>query len=214
MLSRDRLPPQHLEAERGVLGSILLDNEVMHDIVVFLRTEDFYRDAHQIIYAAISELYDKNKGIDAVTLAEELKLRGQFDAVGGDDTLTEIVTSVPHAANGKYYAEIVKQKATNRQLIESATEIIRDGYSNQFTAQELLESAERKVFAIAEDQVRGETLEIKDVVTPGDGPDSSPGRIGRSRRHWPRNGIDRRRRHHPGIPARAAHYRGGKAQHG
>ena len=160
----DRLPPQHLEAERGVLGSILLDNEVIHDIIVFLRAEDFYRDAHQIIYAAIRELYDKNKGIDAVTLAEELKLRGQFEQVGGDDTLTEIVTSVPHAANGKYYAEIVKQKATNRQLIESATEIIRDGYSNQFTAQELLESAERKIFGIAEDQIRGETLELKDVV--------------------------------------------------
>jgi replicative DNA helicase len=160
----DRLPPQHLEAERGVLGSILLDNEVMHDIVIFLRTQDFYRDAHQVIYAAIRELYEKNKGIDAVTLAEELKLRGQFDQVGGDDTLAEIVTSVPHAANGKYYAEIVKQKATNRQLIESATEIIRDGYSNQFTAQELLDSAERKIFSIAEDNVRGETLEIKDVI--------------------------------------------------
>jgi replicative DNA helicase len=160
----DRLPPQHLEAERGVLGSILLDNEVIHDIIVFLRPEDFYRDAHQTIYAAIRALYDKNKGIDAVTLAEELKLRGQFEQVGGDDTLTEIVTSVPHAANGKYYAEIVKQKATNRQLIESATEIISDGYSNQFTAQQLLDSAERKIFAIAEDQIRGETFELKDVV--------------------------------------------------
>jgi replicative DNA helicase len=160
----DRLPPQHLEAERGVLGSILLDNEVMHDIVVFLRAEDFYRDAHQVLYAAIRDLYDKNKGIDAVTLVEELKLRGQFEQIGGDDTLTEIVSSVPHAANGKYYAEIVKQKATNRQLIEGATEIIRDGYSNQFTAQELLESAERKIFSIAEDQIRGETLELKDVV--------------------------------------------------
>ena len=148
----------------GCLGSILLDNEVMHDIVVFLRAEDFYRDAHQVIYAAIRDLYDKNKGIDAVTLAEELKHRGQFEQIGGDDTLTEIVSSVPHAANGKYYAEIVKQKATNRQLIESATEIIRDGYSNQFTAQELLESAERKIFSIAEDQIRGETLELKDVV--------------------------------------------------
>jgi replicative DNA helicase len=160
----DRLPPQHLEAERGVLGSILLDNEVMHDIVVFLRAEDFYRDAHQVIFAAIRDLYDKNKGIDAVTLVEELKLRGQFEQIGGDDTLTEIVSSVPHAANGKYYAEIVKQKATNRQLIEGATEIIRDGYSNQFTAQELLDSAERKIFAIAEDQIRGETLGIEDVV--------------------------------------------------
>ena len=163
MLS-DRLPPQHLEAERGVLGSILLDNEVMHDIVVFLRAEDFYRDTHQVIYAVIRELYDKGNGIDAVTLAKELKLQGVFDKVGGDDMLSEIVTSVPHAANGKYYAEIVKEKATSRQLIEGATEIIRDGYSNQFTAQELLEGAERKIFGIAEDQIRGETLELKDVV--------------------------------------------------
>ena len=71
---------------------------------------------------------------------------------------------MPTAANARYYANIVKEKATNRQLIESATEIIRDGYSNQFTAQELLEAAEHKVFAIAEDQVRGETLELKDIV--------------------------------------------------
>src|ERR1700689_1753085 len=108
----ERLPPQHLEAERGVLGSILLDNEVLHDIVIFLRAQDFYRDAHQVIYAAIRDLYDKAKGIDAVTLAEELKLRDQFEQVGGDDILTEICESVPHAANGKYYAAIVKEKAT------------------------------------------------------------------------------------------------------
>jgi len=160
----DRLPPQNLEAERSALGSILLDNEVLHEVVSFLRVEDFYRDAHQVIYAAIRDLYDKGKGIDAVTLSEELSKRGQFEQVGGDDILTEIVQSVPHAANGKYYAGIVKEKATNRQLIESATEIIRDGYSNQFTAQELLESAERKVFGIAEDQIKGETLQINDVL--------------------------------------------------
>jgi replicative DNA helicase len=160
----ERLPPQNLEAERSVLGSILLDNEPLHDIVIFLRADDFYRDAHQVIYAAIRDLYDSNKAIDAVTLAEELKKRNQFDQVGGHDILTEIVESVPTAANAVYYANIVKEKATNRQLIESATEIIRDGYSNQFTAKELLEAAEHKVFSIAEDQVRGETLELKDIV--------------------------------------------------
>lgn len=160
----ERLPPQNLEAERSVLGSILLDNEPLHDIVMFLRADDFYRDAHQVIYGAVRDLYDHGKAIDAVTLAEELKKRGQFDQVGGHDILTEVVESVPTAANARYYANIVKEKATNRLLIESATEIIRDGYSNQFTAQELLESAERKVFSIAEDQVRGETLDLKDIV--------------------------------------------------
>ncbi len=160
----DRLPPQHLEAEQGVLGSVLLDNEIMHDIAGFLRVEDFYRDAHQIVFSAFRDLYDQGKGIDAVILADELKRRDQFQRIGGDDALAEIVESVPHAANGKYYAEIVKEKAIQRRLIDSATEILRDGYSNQYTAKELLESAERKVFAIAQDQIRGATLELKDVV--------------------------------------------------
>jgi replicative DNA helicase len=162
--SGDRLPPQNLEAERSTLGSILLNNEPLHDIVMFLRAEDFYRDAHQVIYASIRDLYERGKAVDAVTLAEELKRRGQFDAVGGHEILTEIVESVPTAANAKYYANIVKEKSTNRQLIESATEILSDGYSNQFTSHELLEAAERKIFSIREDQVRGETLEIKDII--------------------------------------------------
>jgi replicative DNA helicase len=160
----DRLPPQHIEAEQSLLGSILLDNEVLHEIIPFLRAEDFYRDAHQVVYAAIREMYDHNKGIDAVTLAEELIRRDQFEQVGGDEMLALVTGIVPHAANAKYYAEIVKEKATNRQLIEGANEIIREGYSNQLTAQELLDSAERKIFAIAEDSVRGETLELKEVV--------------------------------------------------
>ena len=78
--------------------------------------------------------------------------------------LLEIANSVPHAANAKYHAEIVRQKSISRQLIQSATEIIRDGYSNLFTAQQLLESAEQKIFTIAEDQIRGETHEIKQVL--------------------------------------------------
>ena len=131
---------------------------------MFLRADDFYRDAHQVIYSAIRDLYEAGKGIDAVTLAESLKQKGQFDAVGGHEIIAEIVESVPTAANAKYYANIVKEKSTNRQLMDSATEIIRDGYSNQFTAKELLEVAEHKIFSIAEDQVRGETLELKDVV--------------------------------------------------
>jgi replicative DNA helicase len=160
----DRLPPHNLEAEQGVLGSILLENEVLHDVIGFLRIEDFYRDTHQVMYSAIRDMYEKRKGIDAVTLADELKRRGQFEQVGGNDALAEITGSVPHAANGKYYAEIVKEKSVNRQLIEYATEILREGYSNQFTADALLESAEKKIFGIAEDQVRGDILELNEVM--------------------------------------------------
>ncbi len=160
----DRLPPQNLEAEQGVLGSILLDNDVLHEIVTFLNIQDFYRDKHQILFQAILDLYDQGKAIDAITLADELSRRDQFQAVGGDETLAQILDTVPHAANGRYYAEIVRQKAIARQLIESANEILRDGYSNNYTAEELLEAAERKIFNIAEDQTKGDTVELKEVV--------------------------------------------------
>jgi replicative DNA helicase len=161
----DRLPPQNIEAEKSLIGSILLDNDVLHEIIPMVGVADFYRDAHQVIYEAIRDLYDLSKGIDAVTLADELTRRDQFQKIGGDETLREIVDFVPHAANAKYYAGIVREKSISRQLIDSATEIIRDGYSNQFTAQDLVEGAERKIFAIAEEQIQGETLELKDVVT-------------------------------------------------
>jgi len=161
----DRLPPQNLEAEKSLLGSILWDNEVLHDVVGIIRVEDFYRDTHQVIFAAIRDMYEGRKGIDAVTLAEELEKRGQFEFVGGNEMLAEITGAVPHAANGKYYAEIVRQKSINRHLIEYATEIIREGYSNEYTGEQLLESAEKKIFSIAEDQVRGDVVEINEVLT-------------------------------------------------
>src|SRR4051812_44571994 len=160
----DHLPPQNLEAERSVLGGILLDNEVLHDVAQFLTPEDFYRDAHQLIYRAISDLYSQGKAIDAVTLADEMTRRDHYRQVGGDEMLLEIASSVPHAANAKFHAEIVRQKSIARQLIQSATDIIRDGYSNLFTAQQLLETAEQKIFTIAEDQIRGDTHEIKEVL--------------------------------------------------
>lgn len=161
----DRIPPQNLEAEQGVLGSILLDNDVLHDVISILDVEHFYRDAHQVIYRAIRELYDLGKAVDLITLAEELTRRDQFKAIGGDDLLSQILGTVPHAANAKYYAQIVRQKAISRALIEGANEILREGYSNNFSSEELLEAAERRIFTIAEDKVKGETVELGDVVT-------------------------------------------------
>jgi replicative DNA helicase len=160
----DRLPPQNLDAERGVLGAILLDNDVLHDIISILTVDDFYRDAHQIVYRAIREMYDESKAVDAVTLADELVRRGQYKQIGGDDLLAEIANSVPHAANARYHADIVRQKSVSRQLIQTSTDLIRDGYSNLYTSQQLLETAEQKIFAIREDQIKGELHELKVVL--------------------------------------------------
>ncbi|MBV8554804.1 MAG: replicative DNA helicase [Planctomycetaceae bacterium] len=161
----DRLPPQNIEAERGLLGSILLDNDVLHDVIGLITVEDFYRNSHQVIFRAIRDLYDLGKAIDAITLVDDLIRRDQLQAIGGHEAISQILNSVPHAANAKYYAGIVREKAISRLLIDSANEILRDGYSNNFTAEQLLESAERKIFDIAEDQTKGDTVEIRDVVT-------------------------------------------------
>jgi len=163
-LPEDRLPPQNLEAELGVLGAILLDNDVLHEVVPILKVDDFYRDNHQILYRVIRDLYDLGKPIDAIILADELRRLDQYEKVGGDEMLADIL-NLPHAANAKYHAQIVRQKAVVRELIESANEILREGYANNLTSDELLEAAERRIFNIAEEQAIGETVELRDVVT-------------------------------------------------
>jgi replicative DNA helicase len=160
----DRLPPQNIEAEKGVLGGILLDNDVLHEVIPILKVDDFYRDTHQVIYRTIRDLYDLGRAIDPITLIEELERRDQFQLIGGHDALSEILS--PHfvAANARYYAEIVHQKAIGRRLIESANQILRDGYSNNFTAGELLEKAEQQIFEIAGDEIQKDTVELLHVL--------------------------------------------------
>ena len=161
----DRLPPQNIDAEQGVLGGVLRDNEWLHEVVLTLRPEDFYRDSHQIIYRAIRDLYDKHRPVDAIILADELARRDEYDRIGGDEALAQLLDSVPHAANTKYHALIVREKSVARQVIEGANEILREGYSGTITADDLLESAERRIFQINEEHATGETVEIRDVVT-------------------------------------------------
>ncbi|WP_422927344.1 replicative DNA helicase [Singulisphaera sp. PoT] len=160
----DRLPPQNIKAEQGVIAAALLDNEVLHDVVSLLKVDDFYRETHQAIYRVIRDQYDEGKAIDVITLSDELSRRGEFESIGGHEALVEILGSVAHAANAKYHATIVREKSVQRRLIESANEILRDGYSDTFTAEDLLEKAERLVFSIADDQTQGDTVELSSVV--------------------------------------------------
>lgn len=163
-MTRDRLPPQNLEAEAGVLGSILLDNNVIPDVLLACGADDFYRDAHRLIFLAIRDMFEAGRPIDAVTLNDELTRRDEIVRIGGADYLAEILAGVPHAANAKYYAQIVRQKAVTRGLVEAATETLTECYSNSFTAEELLEASERRVFAIARDNVQGTTAKIGPVM--------------------------------------------------
>jgi hypothetical protein len=147
-IQADRLPPQNLEAERGVLGAILLAPDRIAEIMPILAVADFYRAPHQQIYGAMLDLYARGIPPEAISLCDELTRRDQFEDLGGDDTITEIVQSVPHAEYATYHAGIVRERSISRQVIDVATEIIRDGYSNQFTAPELVDRAGRALRGI------------------------------------------------------------------
>src|SRR5262249_32054327 len=126
----DRLPPHSPEAERSVLGSMLRDPAVIDDIdsEVSLRVEHFYADSHQKIYDGIRCLHEKLVPVDLITLAEELKQRGHIEDIGGYGYLGELWDAAPTAANAKYYAQIVRERAIVRNLIHAGTEILRDAY--------------------------------------------------------------------------------------
>lgn len=160
----DRVPPHSIEAEQGVLGSMLLDNEAIGEIVQLLNDESFYQDRHQRIYRAIIEIYDAAKPVDPMILREELKRREELDDIGGTAYLVELEQAVPTAANAVYYARIVKEKAAARHLIHAATQIVRDSYAETQTAAELLDSAEKKIFQIAQDQMTGQTYQLAEIL--------------------------------------------------
>jgi len=154
----DRLPPHNREAERSILGSMLRDNNVINDVVRFIRADNFYLDAHRTIYQAMVALYnDRHQPVDLVTLAEFLREQQQIDNIGGYPYLGELWDAAPTAANVVYYSRIVRDKAITRQLIRSSTEILRDAYEQATPADELLETAERKVLEIAELGVTDQT---------------------------------------------------------
>jgi replicative DNA helicase len=164
----NRLPPQSLEAERSVLGSMLRDNTVITDLTHngLLHAEDFYADAHQKIFAAIEAIHDKGgKPVDVVILAEELKQRGQIEDVGGYPGLIDLWDAAPTAANAEYYAKIVRDKALVRGLIHVSTEVLRDAYDQVMPADQLIESAERKVLDIAEKGITGQTWTLEQAIT-------------------------------------------------
>ena len=144
----DRLPPQSLEAEKAVLGSILHDPLVCDDVALILRPDDFYADAHQKIYRHLLAMHDEGKRIDILLLRERLVQEGDFEAVGGAPYLAEVAQAVPYAANATYYADIVRAKSTLRDLIHASTEILRDAWDPTIEPRELLGHAEEKIFGV------------------------------------------------------------------
>ncbi len=160
----DRLPPQNAEAEQCVLGSILLSRDAIGTAVEMLRPEDFYQDAHQIIFRAVTKLWEKNRSVDVVTLAEALRQEGQLDRVGGATYLSTLARAVPTAANVQHYAEIVEAKSMLRGLIATGTEIVGWAYDSTDDPRTLLDRAEQLIFEIARHRMRKPFAELKELL--------------------------------------------------
>lgn len=163
-----KLPPQNLEAEQGVFGAILQDNEVIPIVLTIVQARDFFRDAHQVIFRAVVHLYESGVAVDCITLHEELTKRDQVHAIGGDTYLGQLLTSVPHAANAKFHAEIVREKSLSRATIELGQEMVRDGHSGKYTSEELWQRASERIVEVP---TGPGLIEIEDDLGPRPWPD-------------------------------------------
>lgn len=151
-----KVPPHSQEAEQSVLGALMLDNRSWDHIADRINVQDFYRSDHQLIFEAMSYLVEQHKPLDVLTIAEALKARDQLIAVSGETYLYELAKNTPSAANIIAYADIVRERAILRQLIEVGTDITQDGFNpDGRDIKELLDKAEQRVFNIAESRVRG-----------------------------------------------------------
>ncbi|ADO59359.1 replicative DNA helicase [Paenibacillus sp. SEL3] len=160
----DRIPPQNLEAEQAVIGSILLQSEALITAMERVQTEDFYDKAHQMIYEAMIELGESGQPIDLVTLTSKIQDKGQLEDIGGVSYLAKLAHGVPTAANVDYYAQIIEEKAMLRRLIRAATQIVSEGYSSGEDVAGMLSDAERKIMEISNGRSGSGFIAIRDVV--------------------------------------------------
>ncbi len=145
-----RVPPQSLEAEQATLGAMLLERTAIEKACELLRPEDFYREAHKLIFQAASDLADRNEPVDLTTLAAELESRGQLEQAGGRPYLASLLDAVPTAAHVEYYARIIEEKAILRRLIGAGTEIVEECFGEVESAEEVVDRAEAAVLSVAQ----------------------------------------------------------------
>ena len=163
-MSLEKIPPQNLEAEMAVLGSMLIDEDAISVAIESLDRDSFYNDTHKRIFEAVLDLYNANKAVDLITLTDTLKRNGVLDEVGGVSFLTALVNSVPTAANISHYTNIVKEKSTLRNLINSATRIVSLCYESEDNVSEVVDNAERLVFEVSDSRPQSSYLHLKEII--------------------------------------------------
>ncbi|MCA8986944.1 MAG: replicative DNA helicase [Planctomycetaceae bacterium] len=158
-------PPTNVDAENSVLGCIMLVNDTIDQVLGVITADQFYDDANRRIFGTISAMYERgDRGIDAVTLANELERAGMLETIGGVAKLLDIMETVPHAAHAEYYAKIVREKWLHRQLIYTCNEILKEAHHSSDDINDILARAEQKVFQIAEQQESLAKIDMKSIL--------------------------------------------------
>lgn len=163
--NQPKIPPQNVDAEASLLGSILIDSDAIVKVADIVDDGDFYDERHGRIYKAVKALYNNHKPIDVLTLSNELKSKQQLDDVGGAQYLTELTNFVPSAAHAVEYAQIVSSKALRRRIIQASQDIINLGYSEDKPVRDLIESAESKLFRISSEHVKQDVVSLENILS-------------------------------------------------
>jgi replicative DNA helicase len=159
-----RTPPQDNDAEQSVLGAMLLSKDAIADVIESIRGVDFYRPAHELVYDAIVDLYGRGEPADAVTIAAHLGRRGELGKVGGAPYLHELVAGVPIAANAGYYAEIVREKAILRRLVDAGTKIAQLGYAGEGQVDDTVDRAQAEIFSVTDRRTTEDYLPLSEIM--------------------------------------------------
>ncbi len=161
----DRLPPQNIEAEEAVLGSLLIDADAIIRVATILRSEDFYREKHGWIYEAILDLHERREPVDLLTVCDELERREQLDQVGGTVFVTSLVNAVPTSIHAEHYARIIERAATRRRMIDAAGQIAALAYQEADDVGEVVDRAEQLLFGVSERRISRDLVPIKQVLS-------------------------------------------------
>ena len=160
----EKIPPHNTDAERSVLGSAMLNRDALFDVIEIVSPDDFYNKANQEIFSAMRDMYNTGKACDIVTVTEELKKRGTLAASGGSAYISALTSEIPSTVNAAEYARIIAEEAALRRLIQASEEIRESCFDQKDTSEDIMDDAEKKIFAIAESGQKRDYTSVKDVM--------------------------------------------------
>src|SRR6266487_4341371 len=159
----ERALPHNIDAERSVLGAVLVNNENYYRVIENLKPEDFYVDGHRLIFRKMVELIEKSKAIDLITIQEELVRSSQLEAAGGITYLASLLDGIPHLVNIEHYIEFIREKSLLRQMVNATNKIMAECFDQADPAEEILDRAEQVLFGLSERRIKSGFISVRDL---------------------------------------------------